>query len=180
MPIVPYVKQTWTDGVSSGSAARFAVIESGVHEVSLAPAVRVFHSANQTLTTSVEAALAFNSERFDTAAGAAATHHDTATNNSRLTVLYAGKYLVSGTVRFAANATGARQVRVRLNGATFIAAVQIPTSSAGSTTTLNVTALYDMAVNDYVELMAFQTSGGDLAAEVQANISPEFMMVRVA
>src|SRR6266576_1935140 len=95
--VIPYVAQTWTDGVSAASAARLTVIEAGVHEAHFQPAVRVFHNAAQSLTTGVATALAFNSERFDQAGNVADTQHDTVTNNSRLTCRYAGVYLISGT-----------------------------------------------------------------------------------
>ena len=51
MAVIPYVKQTWTDGVSALSAARMAVIESGVNDVSYAPAVRAWAGATTSCTT---------------------------------------------------------------------------------------------------------------------------------
>lgn len=177
MPTVPYVKQTWTDGVSALSAARLAVIENGIYEISLAPAARVFHNANQSINDTTATALAFNSERFDTAAGASNTQHDTVTNNSRLTCRYAGKYMVSAAVRWGNNSTGTRRIFLRLNGATLIASDICPASNEIDQT---ITTLYDLAVNDYVEVVVFQNSGGALNVEVQSNFSPEFMMVRVA
>src|SRR5919108_3473294 len=96
----PYVKQTWVDGVSTCSAARNTYQEEGISAAHLQPSVRVFHNATQSITTATETALAFNSERWDTAFGSASTQHDTATNNSRLTAQYAGKYLVVGHVGF--------------------------------------------------------------------------------
>jgi hypothetical protein len=178
MPIIPYVKQTWTDNVSSFSAARGAVIESGIHEVSLAPAVRVFHNANQSINHNTFTILAFNSERFDTAAGAAATHHDTVTNNSRLTCLYAGKYLITAHVGWDVSAVGVRIVRILLNGLTEIARNR--TTAADNVTTHSVTTLYDLAVNDYVVVEVYQDRGSALNVATAANYTPEFMMVRVA
>jgi DNA-binding transcriptional regulator YdaS (Cro superfamily) len=180
MPVVPYVKQTWTDGVSSGSAARFTVIEQGIHEVSLAPAVRVFHSASQTITTGTVTALAFNSERFDQAAGSASTMHDTATNNSRLTCLYAGVYMVSANIEWAANATSFRRLTLRTNGGTSWASTDIEPETAIVFRQALTGILIPMAVNDYVEAVVQQNTGGALAVSSVANVSPEFMMVRVA
>ena len=102
--VIPYVKQTWTDGSGGGtpiSAARLGVLEEGILDSSLAPAVRVFHNASQSITNSTLTALAFNSERFDQAGGVASTMHDTVTNNSRLTAIYAGVYMIGGTIRWA-------------------------------------------------------------------------------
>ena len=181
--VVPYVRQTWTDGSGGGtpvSAARLAVLEDGINVVSQAPAVRVTHNATQTLTTGLNGVLAFNTERYDQAGGSADTMHDTVTNNSRLTCRYAGVYSIKGMVEFAFNATGVRTVQIRLNGTTNIGTAREQAVTSGSNTTIvQVVSEYVLAVNDYVELLAFQDSGGNLNATVSGNYAPEFMMVRV-
>src|SRR5262245_13632341 len=125
MPTIPYVAQTWADGSGGGtplSAARLNVIEAGVKEVSYAPAVRVFHNANQAIVTATVTALAFNSERIDQAGNAADTQHDTVTNNSRLTCKYAGVYDIGACIAWEVVAAGTyRQIGIRLNGTTIIA-----------------------------------------------------------
>lgn len=182
--VIPYVKQTWADGSGGAtpiSAARLGVLEEGILDVSQAPAVRVFHSANQSLTSATLTALAFDSERFDQAGGAASTQHDTVTNNSRLTCRYAGVYQISGTISFAFNATGVRLARIRVNGTTTVASIQVQAVTSGSNTTdIMISTLYSLAVNDYVELLGFQDSGGALNVAVSGNYSSEFMMVRAA
>jgi hypothetical protein len=180
--VIPYVKQTWTDGSGGGtpiSAARLGVLEEGILDVSQAPAVRVFHNTTQSATSGVGLALAFNSERYDQAGGAASTMHDTVTNNSRLTAIYAGIYKITGQVQWAASAGGTfRTADIRLNGATVIArSGEPPMNTTGNG--LVVTTDYSLAVNDYVELVATQDSGGALNVLNSANYSPEFMMVRV-
>src|SRR5262245_23863489 len=115
--VIPYTKQTWTDGSGGGtpiSAARLGVLEEGILDVSLAPAVRVTHNAAQTATTGVALTLAFNTERFDQAAGASSTMHDTVTNNSRLTAIYAGVYQISGNIEWSASPVNAA-LRIVLN-----------------------------------------------------------------
>lgn len=176
---IPYTRQTWTDGASALSAARMAVLENGIYEVSYAPAVRVYHNANQSINTDTSTVLAFNSERFDTTANAGSTMHDNVTDNSRLTCRYAGKYQISACIRFASNSTGVRQVTLKLNGTTTIAR-QSTSALNGLQTDVNVSCLYDLAVNDYVQVEVYQTSGSGLNVEVNANDSPEFMMARVA
>ena len=80
---------------------------------------RVYHNANQNIAHNTLTALALNSERWDTDA-----YHDVTTNNSRLTVPagQAGKYIIVGHVRFDNNSSGARQIVIRLNGATNLSA----------------------------------------------------------
>jgi hypothetical protein len=182
MPIVvPYTKQVWVDnnGANPVSAARMGVLEEGILDVSQAPAVRVFHNTTQSITSALQTVLAFNSERYDQAAGAASTQHDTVTNNSRLTCLYAGIYKITGHIEFAANATGLRLVNIQLNGTTEIARQETLNLGGADPCSLTVTSDYALAVNDYVQLRAYQSSGGALNVTVSANFSPEFMMVRV-
>lgn len=181
--VVPYVKNAaWVDGSTVATAAKANIWEDGIFNAHLQPAVHVFHNANQTITTSTTTALAFNSERFDTAGGTAAAHHDTVTNNSRLTALYAGKYLITANVDWGVSApnTGVRQSMIRLNGTTVIAQTMVGVAGASSRTTTNVTTIYDLAVNDYVEVTVFHDAGANCSVAVSSNFSPEFSMVRVA
>lgn len=134
---------------------------------------RVYHNANQSISNTTITALAFNSERFDTD-----TTHDTSSNNSRLTCKTAGKYQITGQVRWASNATGIRLVFLRVNGSDSIAAVsRLSTGTVNDD--LNVTTVWSLAVNDYVEVCVYQDSGGSLNVTVASNFSPEFMMHRV-
>jgi len=138
------------------------------------PAARAFHSANQIIATATIAILALDSERFDTD-----TIHDTVTNNSRLTCKTAGKYQITAQVRWDSSNTGTyRGVGIRLNGTTFIGFDLSPPPA--QPLRQNVTTLYDLAVNDYVEVEVEHDSGVNRTIEVQGNYSPEFSMVRVA
>jgi len=180
MAAIPYVRATHVDG-QSWSAAKANLLEAGVNDVSYAPAVRVFNNANISITASgVAQALTFNSERFDQAGNAADTMHDTSTNTGRLTCRYAGVYWVRGNAEFAANATGMRRLGIRLNGAgNDYARYSQGNQGAGNAVPIQVDSLMLLAVNDYVELMATQDSGGALNVLATGNYSPEFMMVRV-
>ncbi|MBW3583449.1 MAG: hypothetical protein KY455_10165, partial [Euryarchaeota archaeon] len=88
--------------------------------------------------------------------------HDPAVNNTRVTVPYAGKYLITGTLVFAASATGHRRARVRKNGAgSGIVSGYLP---AAVTEVIGVPlyGVVELAANDYLELQGFQNSGGGL------------------
>lgn len=136
---------------------------------------RVYNSGAITLTTGVAAALTFDSERWDTAG-----LHSTVTNTSRLTAPVFGLYVGTGHVRFAANAVGIREISVSVNGTTTIAIQDILALVGGAVTILSVPFEYELAAGDYVELVAYQNSGGNLNVEVAANYSPEFSMCRIA
>lgn len=138
------------------------------------PKCRAYHSTTQSLTTATLTAIALNSERFDTD-----TIHDTATNNSRLTCKTAGLYLITGCLGYAAHATGERSTIIRLGGATQIGGTAGLSGGATLPTRHTVSTIYPLAVNDYVELVGYQSSGGALNTEQTANVCPEFSMVRL-
>jgi len=129
---------------------------------------RVYNNANITMTTGVAAALTFNTERYDDSA-----FHSTSVNTSRMTIPVAGKYLIGGTVRFAANTTGQRNIYLQVNGATIIASVDLD-ATAALTFDIDIVTAYSFAAADYIELFAFQNSGGNLNVTSAGNLSPEF------
>ena len=143
------------------------------------PAARVFHNAPQSIPNGVWTPLTFNSERFDTD-----NMHDPASNPSRLTCRTAGRYLIFAHVVFDASASGtARQVSLRLNGTgsgsptPSLGGDQTPAMAYGKAT---VATAYDLAVGDYVEVVAYHDAGAALNVVVSSNDSPEFGMVRFA
>lgn len=138
------------------------------------PSCRAYHNAAQSVPHATSTPLALNSERFDTD-----TIHDVVTNNTRLTCNTAGVYVITGCAVYLANATGRRMLQIRLNGTTVIADIEITAVSGGNNTVLSITSIYSLSLNDYVELVAFQDSGGALNVSSSGNISPEFSMIRV-
>jgi hypothetical protein len=125
---------------------------------------RAYASGALSVPNSTFTALALNTESFDTDPNGAM--HDTSSNNSRITIRTAGVYHVSPYVEFATNATGFRQVAIRLNGATFLfgdhrAAVN------GEATHVCYSHPYLFAANDYVEVLVAQNSGGALNVAAQ-------------
>ena len=177
MPTIPYVRATHSAG-GSWTAAKANVLEAGCNDLSYAPCVRVTHNANQSITTATATALAFNTEIFDQAGNAADTMHDTVTNNSRLTCRYAGVYQITGHIEWAASAVGQRTCQIRHQGATIISPTVYDTAGTGVTQQC-VTTLWKLAVNEYVELLVTQNSGGGLNVTSNGSMSPVFMMVRV-
>jgi hypothetical protein len=137
-------------------------------------AARAFRASGQSVLTSTVVVLLLDSERFDTE-----TIHDNAVNHSRLTCKTAGIYAIDGSAVFEANATGNRQLKILLNGTTEIDSVNVPAAGGAADTHLSVSTIYQLAVNDYVELAVRQTSGVTLNVLQVGNVSPEFGMVRV-
>lgn len=134
------------------------------------PHCRVFNSAAISTTTAVALQLTFDSERYDVGA-----MHSTSTSTGRLTVPTggAGKYHVFGHVEFASNATGYRDLALRVNGTTQIGS-QIVAGVSGVVTQLSVASMWAMAVGDFFDLVVLQTSGGNLNVNATPGNSAEF------
>jgi hypothetical protein len=135
---------------------------------------RVYNNANISIGNDSWTALTFNSERYDTD-----TIHDTTTNTGRLTCVTAGKYVISGHVRFPANNANYRSVAIKLNGTTYMAIQKSVNMGAGEAVMMSVSTIYSLSATDYVELVVHQNSGGALNVEYVANYSPEFAMQRI-
>lgn len=133
---------------------------------------RAYNSANISTTSGSDEVLTFNSERFNDSG-----MHNTSSNTSRLTAHVDDVYKIGCSVVFASNSTGYRQVILRLNGITNIGGDTRPAVN-GQDTIINVNVTYQLAVGDYVEVLARQTSGGALNVRALGNTSPEFWMVR--
>lgn len=136
------------------------------------PACRVYNSANISHTTSGTAqALTFDSERFDRLA-----MHSTSSNTSRITIPtgWGGIYQIGASVAFTANATGYRQISIKVNGSTDIVFQNAPTTGSAINHRLSAQTIYYLNAGDYIEVYANQTSGGALNILAQGNHTPEF------
>jgi hypothetical protein len=111
--------------------------------------------ANATFT-----AVNFSVEKYDTD-----SFHSTVTNTSRITIPVgkAGKYLITGKLNWASNATGYRQIAIYKNGSgiSYNAYAVVNGNITGTT----IVTLDSLAENDYVELFGYQTSTANLDTE---------------
>lgn len=128
-----------------------------------APCCRVTHSSNQTATDNTVVYMAFDTEDFDVGA-----MHDTATNNSRLTIPSGGGgfYLfgmyVSINSVYSATATVYLMLALRLNGATVTAQHSDQGGISGQNERYTMVQLSDVLVaTDYMEAGFFQNQGSD-------------------
>lgn len=159
---------------SGGSISTITDKRSWIVATPVDISARVFNSSTQSIADDTVTALTFNSERWDTD-----TIHDTVTNNTRLTATTAGKYLITGHVRMAANSTGFRELSIILNGTTNLARTSQNAVASPNITGLAVATHFELSSNDFVELNIFQNSGGSLSTQLVSSESPEFAMVRV-
>ena len=94
----------------------------------------------------------------------------------------AGWHDIKGHVRFEndATATGRRVLGIDLNGSNVRIGENGDWGITANGPRISVSAHWWMEAGDYVELVAYQSSGGNLGILEEANISPEFSIVRSA
>jgi len=120
---------------------------------------RVKRSASLSLSTGAWTAVPFDQEVTDTD-----NMHDTVTNSSRVTIRTPGVYQIVGRAIPVVNATGIRGLALYVNGAAIAENEEQPTSAAGHG--MDVTHTVALNAGDYVELFAYQSSGGALNLSV--------------
>lgn len=111
------------------------------------PAFSAYAAAGTSIPNAVETKVTFGTEEFDTNGS-----YDTAL--SRWTPGVAGYYLIESTVWFPAPAMADLQVLIRKNG------VNIAVGASGTLRAANVTRTLYLSATDYVEIFAYQASGG--------------------
>lgn len=87
--------------------------------------------------------------------------HSTTVNNTRFVARARGWYPITAQVEFAANATGQRGARLLKNGTDQIA-YDLRDASAAGTSSVSVSTQVLLNAGEWVELRAFQNSGGAL------------------
>lgn len=145
------------------------------------PNAQAYASAATVLTTATYGVVAFASEEADND-----VMHDNATNNSRVVAKTAGTYLVAASCQIANSATGIRRFQLRKNaagasgsGTAVLGPISDSNPTAGTSVGLVGSRLITLAANDYLEMFAYQSSGGNL--NVNAGAEATFLhMLRVA
>lgn len=121
-----------------------------------APGVRLTKSAAQSIASGSWTAVTWDQETYDTDA-----MHEGVTNPSRITIKTAGVFLFTFGTDWAGNTTGERICAFAVNGAReFESSPQ--TNIVDGRAMMSLAFLRKLAVNDYVEVFVFQTSGGGL------------------
>lgn len=149
-------------GIEATLQSQVATLQALIDFVRNKPIAQLRQSVAQTLTTGVWTSITFTTEVVDTDP-AGTGGHSTSVNTSRYTAVYAGYVWLGGGAGFAINATGQRAVRWAVNG----------TMVDGSSAFLPPGAVFETAVparghlvllgaGSYVELQAWQNSGGNL------------------
>ena len=109
----------------------------------------------QTIGTGVNVGLQFDAEAYDTDG-----MHSTTASTDIFTSKVAGLYEVKAQCDFPTNSTGLRQLSIWKNGSP--AAFTAVQAAASGATVIQCCTELDLAVNDYVQAVALQSSGGNL------------------
>ncbi len=124
------------------------------------------HSTTQSINNATLTRVQFNTQlQFN---GSIGLSYDNTTNIGRF-INTSGStkvYSISSVISFAANATGVRAITLCLNGTTTstgrYAQTLIPAVNADDSTVITLSTNIVLAANDYIEVYAYQTSGGAL------------------
>jgi hypothetical protein len=103
--------------------------------------------------------------------------HSTSVDTSRITFTTSGPYIVTANMGFAANATGFRWLKLRVNNSFDIGFV-CQAAFTGDTNVLSVTGQWNFSIGDYVEAVVYQNSTGPLDSTVFSSAFPTFSAMR--
>jgi hypothetical protein len=169
MATVP-ATQTWLAGEKVTAAKLIAATKTPLDFLMNPPRCSVAYKtgdiATDIIATSTATLIPFGTEGWDTD-----SMHSTTTNPSRVVFNTVGLYQVSVFARFAFNATGYRQLNVRLNAGGNVSQGNTLTTfaqPAAPTTSTSISRTFDLNVTtagDYIELFLTQSSGGNLVVD---------------
>lgn len=134
------------------------------------PRCSLYRSSALSLSDNTWTLVSWDSESWDSDA-----MHSTSSNTSRLVFTTAGRYLVTLNAWFAVNSTGGRAVNLTKNGAGSRSASNVVLSDGGVQSTATAETLVSVSVersfsaNDYIEMWAWQGSGGALNLQAGTN-----------
>jgi hypothetical protein len=159
------------------TAALFAAATKAVGDWQInVPRFKGYSGTGQAIGTGTTfVSVTLDSEYLDTEGG-----HSTVTNTSRYTCQVAGWYWTWGTMNFPTSATGNRSLQLAVNGTGYPGSTVLLAAPSGNSWIGVTGGLVQLAVNDYLELQAWQTSGGSLTTTVISGIQPTLSAVWVS
>jgi len=119
---------------------------------------------SQTPVTATLTAVSFTAaDIYDTFGG-----HSPSVNPERITIAESGWYTLFGFAKFAANATGSRELYLRFTRSAVTTYLQVADSRPGVASQpiqISLSAPFELQAADYVELVVYQSSGGGLVLQ---------------
>jgi len=166
---------TWVTGQVVTAAQLNANVRDGGNFFLSWPVAELRQTVAQSIANGTPTAVTFDTEDIDTDNG-----HSTVSNTSRYVGQTAGRFQVSGGVGFAASATARRSAQWFKNGSVINAgSAMVPATAANDMAVAARTmTVFLNGSTDFVELDAYQESGGALNTFVTGNGQPS-MSVRM-
>lgn len=108
--------------------------------------------------------------------------HDTATANSRFYVPVPGLYLITAHIDWEALPNGYRNIYIRRSGTIYLSydLVNAEWASATHSATSNISVFRELNKNDYIELVVYQNSGGNMNVLQASEFSPILTIMKLA
>lgn len=151
-----------TDEYYHLTQSQYNTVASGVGSVNIG--CRVYRATDQTIANNTDVRISYSNERWDT---------DSMWDVSDPTKVYintAGVYNITSQVLWKTTSTNGVRISAILINNQIYAAYD---SKAGSTPYQNITTMYNLSADDYVEILVYQTSGGNLDLQSD-NTSSEY------
>ena len=131
------------------------------------PGARVYNTGTQSIASGVGTALTFTNADFNVGGTWSLSAPD------RLTAKKAGVYVITASISWANDPAGVRDLSLKVNGATSIMTVSsAPVPSQNTAPIENCATTFRLRAGDYVQAIAFQTSGGALDSWNGAHETP--------
>jgi hypothetical protein len=129
-------------------------------------------SASQSVNNTTFTAIQFNQEDYDTDG-----FHDNSTNNTRITIPSGkgGYYLITGVIGWDGNGTGNRAAEIRKNGSAVNYAFFQATAGVANSPVYPMSYTLNLSAADYLELFAYQSSGGALNVDTNSRFQVQFL-----
>jgi hypothetical protein len=159
MATVPPIT-TWAPSITTETtAANFnARLRDTINFLKATPLCVLRKNSNQTISNDSWTGLTWQTEDIDSDNG-----HSTVTDTNRYTAQTAGYYLFASTVEFVGNGSGFRQVRFSVSSGAVVGEHSIIMNGTGANTAdINTCAYAFMNIGDWVQVEAYQNSGGSL------------------
>jgi hypothetical protein len=171
MPILKIPTKTTADNFNlQDYIDDFNALNEAVRDVSC----RIRNSAAISVPHAQLTNITYDTEVYDTD-----NMHNLVTNTHRVYCNTAGKYIITGNIVFASNATGFRTVSISLNGISNIA-VQTVSAASGVNTRMNLSTVINLAAGDFVLMQVYHSAGVALDVLSESMTSPVLTVTKIA
>jgi hypothetical protein len=166
----------FTDGASSSS--QLNQLRDAIKFLQRPPNAQLRQAVVQAVTTAVWTAITFDAEDIDDDTEGTGGH-STSSNTSRYTARYPGRYDLGGGMAWASNNTGVRGTYWSVNGVAQNGSQTLEATINGLDACYSARSIeVYLAVGDYLELFAYQSSGGNLNTGITSAVEQPSAKVR--